>query len=112
MASITNIKTNVISALEDIKAKFQITEEDEILIKEICEEVSETTSVKDKVIANKDNQVYLKNNAKPKVESEVKDEYIKRDLWDKLDDPMYVQKGGIISLIGRAVIQNVIRAVG
>lgn len=105
-------RTTIESALEDIKAKFQITEEDEILIKEICEEVTETTTVKDKVIANKDNQVYLKNNAKPKVESEVKDEYIKRDLWDKLDDPMYVQKGGIISLIGRAVIQNVIRAVG
>lgn len=105
-------RTTIESALEDIKAKFPITEEDAILIKEICEEVSETTSVKDKVIANKDNQVYLKNNAKPKVESEVKDEYIKRDMWDRLDNPMYVQKGGIISLIGRAVIQNVIKAVG
>lgn len=104
-------RTTIESALEDIKEKFQITDEDAILIKEICEEVSENTSVKDKVIANKENKAYLKNNAKPKVESEVKDEYMKRDLWGKLDDPMYVQKGGIISLIGRAVIQNVIRAV-
>jgi type I restriction enzyme R subunit len=39
----------------------------------------------------------------------VKEEYIKRDLLDKLDDPMYIQKGGIISLIGGAVIKNLIR---
>ena len=44
------------------------------------------------------------------LESEVKDEYIKRDLWDKLDDPIYVKKGGIISLIGKTVIQNLIQA--
>ncbi|RJE72819.1 DEAD/DEAH box helicase family protein [Reichenbachiella sp. MSK19-1] len=105
-------RTTIESALEDIKSKFQITEEEAIVIKEICETVSETTTVKARVIANKENQEYLKNNAKPKVESEVKDEYMNRDMWDKLDDPMYVQKGGIISLIGRAVIQNVIRAVG
>ena len=101
-------KTTIETALDDIKNKYQISEEDAILIKEICEDVSETTSVKDKVIANKDNKIYLKNNAEPKVQSEVKDEYIKRDLWSKLDDPIYVEKGGIITLMGKAVISNVI----
>ncbi len=102
-------RTTIEAALEDIKEQFNITEEDAIVIREVCEEVSDKTSMKEKVIANKENKDYLQNNAKPKVESEVKEEYIKRDLWDKLDDPMYVEKGGIISLIGRAVIQNVIR---
>lgn len=104
-------RTTIESALEDIKEKFQITDEDTIVIKEIYKEVSETTSVKDKVIANKNNLIYLKTNAKPKVESEVKEEYMKRDLWNKLEDPIYAQKGGIISLIGNAVIQSLIRAV-
>ena len=80
------------------------------MIKEIVEEVSETTSTKETLIANKNNQVYLKTSAEPRVQSEVKDEYIKRDLWDKLDNPMYVQKGGIISLIGKTVIRNLIQA--
>ncbi|MGY6647738.1 DEAD/DEAH box helicase family protein [Wenyingzhuangia sp. IMCC45574] len=102
-------RTTIESAIKEIKEKFQISNEDAIVIKEIVEEVSETTSTKATVIANKDNQAYLKTSAEPKVQSEVKDEYIKRDLWDKLDDPMYIQKGGIISLIGKTVIQNLIK---
>jgi type I restriction enzyme, R subunit len=105
-------RTTIEGAIEDIKNKFQISEEDAILIKEICEDVSENTSVKDKVITNKDNKDYLKNNAEPKVQSEVKDEYIKRDMWDKLEDKIYTDQGGIISLIGKAVINNIIRAAG
>jgi type I restriction enzyme R subunit len=103
-------RTTIEIAIKELKEKFQISEEDAILIKEIVEEVSATTNTKETVIANKNNQVYLKTSAEPRVQSEVKDEYIKRDLWDKLDDPMYVQKGGIISLIGKTVIQNLIQA--
>ena len=102
-------RTTIEAALEDIRTKFEISEEEAIVIRDVCEEVSENTSMKERLIANKENEVYLLNNAKPKVESEVKDEYIKRDLWDKLEDPMYTDKGGIISLIGRTVIQNVIK---
>ena len=103
-------RTTIEMALEELKEKFQISEEDAIVIKEIVEEVSDTTTVKAKIIANKDNEIYLKTSAEPKVQSEVKDEYIKRDLWDKLDDPIYVQKGGIISLIGKTVIKKLIQA--
>ena len=103
-------RTTIEIAIKELKEKFQISEEDAIQIKEIVQEVSETTSVKENVLANKNNKVYLKTSAEPRVQSEVKDEYIKRDLWDKLDDPMYVQKGGIISLIGKTVIQNLIQA--
>ena len=103
-------RTTIEIAIKELKEKFQISEEDAILIKEIVEEVSATTNTKETVIANKNNQVYLKTSAEPRIQSEVKDEYIKRDLWDKLDDPMYVQKGGIISLIGKTVIQNLIQA--
>ncbi|QXP63247.1 DEAD/DEAH box helicase family protein [Polaribacter sp. HaHaR_3_91] len=104
-------RTTIEMALEDLKSKYQISDEDVIVIKEICENVSENTSAKEKVIANKNNPVYLKISAEPKVRSEVIDEYINRQLLDKLDDPIYSQKGGIISLIGKTVIQNIIKAV-
>ena len=103
-------RTTIESAIKEIKERFQISEEDAILIKEIVEKVSETTTTKETVIANKNNDVYLKTSAEPRVQLEVKDEYIKRNLWDKLDDPIYVQKGGIISLIGKTVIWNLIRS--
>jgi type I restriction enzyme R subunit len=103
-------RTTIEIAIKELKEKFQISEEDAIQIKEIVQEVSETTSVKKNVLANRNNIVYLKTSAEPNVQMEVKSEYVKRKLWDKLDDPMYVQKGGIISLIGKTVIQNLIQA--
>lgn len=105
-------RTTIESALEEIKQKFQISEEDQILIKEICENLSETSSTKDKVIANKNDDVYLKTSAEPKVQGEAKEEYINRELWDVLEDPIYVEKGGIISLIGKAVIKTIIQNAG
>jgi type I restriction enzyme R subunit len=103
-------RTTIEIAIKELKEKFQISEEDAIQIKEIVQEVSETTSVKENVLANRNNIVYLKTSAEPNVQMEVRNEYVKRELWDKLDDPMYVQKGGIISLIGKTVIQNLIQA--
>jgi type I restriction enzyme R subunit len=49
-------RTTIESAIQDIQEKFQLNEEDAILIKEIMKEVSETTSTKATVIANKNNQ--------------------------------------------------------
>lgn len=103
-------RTTIELALIEIQNKFQISDEEAIAIKEICEKVSNETESKEKIIANKENQVYLKNNAEPKIQQEVKDEYINQDKWEKLDDPMYVQKGGIITLMGKTIIKTIINA--
>ena len=105
-------RTTIEEAIAEILNKFPITDEDAIVIKEICEEVSKETESKERIKANKDNLVYLKNNAEPSVRQEVKDGYIKRDLWDKLDDPLYIQKGGIITLMGKSVIRTILSDVG
>jgi type I restriction enzyme R subunit len=101
-------RTTIELALEEIKNKFQISEEEAIQIKEICEEVSEKTEIKDKIVANKDNEDFLKTSAEPKVQLEIKEEYIDRELWVKLEDPIYIEKGGIITLMGKAVINKLI----
>jgi len=54
----------------------------------------------------------LKNNAEPKVKSEVKQEYMNRELWEKLEDPIYIQRGDIISLMGKTIIKTILSATG
>lgn len=29
-------------------------------------------------------------------------------MWEKLEDPIYIERGGIISLMGKAIIRNVL----
>ena len=100
------------NAVMQIKEKFQISNEDAIIIKEICEEVSKQYEIREPIINNKDNETYLKTKAEPKVKTEVKNGYIKRNMWGKLDDPMYKDKGGIFSLMGKTIIKAVLIAAG
>lgn len=105
-------RTTIEEALADIEEKYKISKADAIVIKEICEKISNRYDIKQRITANKDNQNYLTNNAEPTVKSEVKKEYIDRELWEKLEDPIYVQRGGIISLMGKTIIKTILNATG
>lgn len=106
------VRTTIEMALAEIESKYQITKDDAIIIKEICEEVSNNYEIKERVVANKENDIYLKNNAKPRIKKEVKQGYIMRDMVEKLEDPIYAQRGGIISLMGNAIIKQILTATG
>ncbi len=101
-------RTTIEFVLAEIESKYNISKEDSIIITEICHEVSNNYEIKARVIANKDNEIYLKTSAEPTVKKEVKTGYMLRDMYDKLEDPIYSQRGGIISLMGKAIIKNII----
>lgn len=105
-------RTTIEEALIEIEQKYQISKEDAIVIKEICTEISNRYDIKRRIIANKDNKNYLKTSATPKVRQEVKQGYITREMWDKLEDPVYVQRGGIITLMGKTIIREVLGGTG
>ncbi len=108
----TSPTTTIEKALIDIEQKYPISKEDAIVIREICEEVSNQYDIKQKIIDNKENQNYLKNTAEPKVKGHVKKGYIDRDRYDIFENPMYTERGGIISLMGKAIIRKVLTATG
>jgi len=99
-------KTTIEKALEAISEKYQINDEDAIVIREICEEVSAIVEIKDKVTANKENILFLQS-YEPAVQSEVTNNYMGRELWDQLDDPIYKDQGGIFSIMSKTVIDNI-----
>ncbi|RCW38543.1 DEAD/DEAH box helicase family protein [Marinilabilia salmonicolor] len=101
-------RTTIEEALAEIEQKYQINRTDAIVIKEICEDVSRHYDIRQKIAENKDNENYLKNSAEPKVRREVRRGYEKRDLWEKLEDPIYIQRGGIISLMGKTIIKAIL----
>lgn len=105
-------RTTIELALAEIESKYNISKDDAIVIKEICEEVSNNYEIKERVVTNRENQIYLKTTAEPRVKKEVKQGYIIRDMVDKLEDPIYSQRGGIISLMGKAIIRDILNIAG
>jgi len=37
----------------------------------------------------------------------VKIGYMGRDLWDRLEAPMYIEQGAIITMMSKLIIQNI-----
>lgn len=105
-------RATIEEAIRVIEEKYQISKADAIVIKAICEEVSNHYDIKRRITANKDNLNYLKTTATPKVRKEVINGYRKRDMWKQLEDPIYVERGGIISLMGKAIIERVLGVAG
>lgn len=105
-------RTTIEEALAEIEQKYQINKADAIVIKEICEDVSKRYDIRQKITENKDNKNYLKNSAEPKVKREIRKGYEERELWEKLEDPIYTQRGGIISLMGKTIIKTILSAAG
>lgn len=101
-------RSSIEEMIETIKDKYPIDEKEAIVIKEICEEVSERYDVMNPILQNRNDELYLKKRAKPKVTKEVKNSYLKREMYEKLEDPMYTDRGGIISLMGRSIINKVL----
>jgi type I restriction enzyme R subunit len=105
-------RTTIESAIAEIEIKYPISKDEVVVIKEICTEVSGNYEIKERVKANKNNKIYLSSTAKPKIKQEVKRGYIVRDMVDKLEEPIYSERGGIISLMGNAIIKHILTATG
>lgn len=99
--------TTLKDALDSLTQRFDISDSDAIVIREICEEVSENIEIRIKVQHDRANKLFLKQ-FEPKVQSEIRLGYMSRNLWSQLGDPIYTDQGGIIPLMGQAVIDNLI----
>jgi type I restriction enzyme R subunit len=105
-------RSTIEAAVALITEKYPISDKDALVIREICREVSGNYEIKEKVLANKTNENYLRTSARPRINSEVKKGYIKRNMIDKLEEDVYKGQGGIISLMGRTIINTIIGRAG
>lgn len=106
--NLTPPKATIREAIAEIKEKFQISDADAIIVTEICEEVSAKSEISQPIILNRDNHIYLRNRAKPRVRKEIIDTFINKDMYEKLTESIYIENGGIISLMGEVVIKNIL----
>jgi len=103
----TQPRSTITEALDKIKDKYNISDEDAIVIREVCEDVSQKEDIHDNVINNKKDELFLES-YEPSIQGEVKEEYKERDLWSQLANDIYIEPGGIFTLMGKTVIKMII----
>ena len=99
-------KTTIQQAIDLIEQTYQISKENALIIREVCEEVSEKEEIKTTVLNNRQDSLFLEN-YEPTVRIEITSRFIKRELWNEIDDPIYNDKGGIFTIMSKTVIEKV-----
>jgi type I restriction enzyme R subunit len=99
-------KVSVQEMIADIKAKFQITDEEALYIKQVTEEKIADTGIRSTVCAHREDRVFLEGPYRGQVNGEIQTAYDDRGRYEELGDPQYTDTGGIFDIMAVTVIQS------
>lgn len=100
------VKATVQEMIADIQAKFQITDEEALYIKQVTEEKIADPAIRTTVQAHRDDSIYLEGPYRGQVNGDIQTTYDSRGRYDELADPKYTDTGGIFDIMAVTVIQT------
>lgn len=99
-------KISVQDMITEIRAKFTITDEEALYIREVTEEKSKDEGIRSTVQAHKDDLNYLSEVFKGQVNKQIQAAYYDRERYDELISPTYIDPGAIFDIMAYTVIQQ------
>ncbi len=100
------VKASVQDMIAGIQAKFQITDEEALYIKQVTEEKIADPAIRTTVHAHRDDSIYLEGPYRGQVNEDIQTTYDARGRYDELADPKYTDTGGIFDIMAVTVIQT------
>jgi type I restriction enzyme R subunit len=92
--------------IDEIRTKFNITDEEALYIREVTEEKSQDGAIRATVQTHKDDLVYLEGPFHSQVNGQIQMAYADRGRYDELADDKYKDTGGIFDIMAMTVIDN------
>jgi hypothetical protein len=99
-------KVSVQDMIATIRARFEITDEEALYIKQVTEEKAADPLIRITVHAHSDDTVYLDGAYRMQVNGQIQEAYTERDRYDELADVKYTDTGGIFDIMAVTVIQH------
>lgn len=99
-------KVSVQDMIDEIRTKFNITDEEALYIREVTEEKSQDGAIRATVQIHKDDLVYLEGPFHSQVNGQIQMAYADRGRYDELADDKYKDAGGIFDIMAITVIDN------
>ncbi len=93
--------------LEQLRLKFPISDNEAIVIREIRESILANEQLIGPIRANYANTDYVQSQIS-QIENAIKQEYIRRSEFDKLNNQLYVSHNGIIQSTARQIVDYLI----
>ena len=99
-------KVSVQDMIDEIRAKFDISDEEALYIKQVTEEKVADPAIRSTVQAHREDRVYLEGAYRGQVNGEIQTAYDERGRYEELADPKYTDTGGIFDIMAITVIQT------
>ena len=98
-------KVSIADMLEKIKEQFQISDDEALVIKEVCEEKITDPIIVGNIQTHRKDEAYLFGYYKPQLRGSIIGSYEERGLYERLVDPKYTDEGSIFDAMAFTVIQ-------
>jgi type I restriction enzyme R subunit len=99
-------KVSVHEMIAQIRAQFDITDEEALYIKEVTEEKAKDPAIHATVQVHKEDTVYLDGPYQVQVNGEIQTAYEERSRYEELADPKYTGTGAIFDIMAFTVIRQ------
>jgi len=99
-------KVSVQDMIDEIRAKFDISDEEALYIKQVTEEKAADPTIRSTVRAHRGDLVYLEGAYRGQVNGKIQDTYSDLARYEELADPKYTDTGGIFDIMAVTVIQS------
>jgi type I restriction enzyme R subunit len=99
-------KVSVQDMIDEIRAMFNISDEEALYIKQVTEEKSLDPAIHTTVTAHREDRVFLEGAYRGQVNGEIQTAYDGIGRYEELADPKYTDTGGIFDIMAVTVIQT------
>ncbi len=103
-------KVSIQDMIDEIRTRFNITDEEALYIREVTEEKSQDKSIRATVRTHQEDLVYLEGPFRGQVNGQIQWAYQERGRYDELADDKYKDPGGIFDIMAVTVIDNHLEA--
>jgi type I restriction enzyme R subunit len=99
-------KVSVQDMIAEIQARFDISDEEALYIKQVTEEKAADPAIRSTVTAHRDDRIYLEGAYRGQVNGKIQTAYDERGRYEELSDLKYTDTGGIFDIMAVTVIQH------
>jgi type I restriction enzyme, R subunit len=99
-------KVSIQDMITEIRANFDISDEEALYIKEVTEEKAADPDIRNTVTAHWEDRVYLEGAYRGQVNGEIQTAYDEGGRYEELSDLKYTDTGGIFDIMAVTVIQH------
>ncbi len=97
-------KVTVKEVIDGIREKYKISDDEALVIKDVCEEKIQDDSIRSIISTHVDDIDFLDNIYKKEIRRSIENSYSERSLYECLTDEKYIDPGSIFDIMSHTVI--------